>query len=1016
MVFTGDSGLSEISGNLSAGCAAPFVGRVSELRVADRCLSEALDGCGGVLLIAGEAGIGKTSLAERIADRARGLGVPVVWGRCVVAEGAPAFWPWRQVLRACLATAATNVPVRPGAEVTDLANLVPALVPPVETDPANRRMPTEPGPARFRLFESVTATVAEAGTAAGLVVVLDDLHWADSSSAQLLAHLGRELAATRVLVVATYRDDEITPESPAGEAVAELRRQRTTVPLRLDGLTEAEVAAQLENTYGQRFDQDVVAGVARRSGGNPFFVTEIGRLLEQASRTGRDVRLAATVLPHGARTLTRKRLGRVGEAVREALRAAAVAGAAIDSGTAAAAAGISVTRMLDALDDALMAGLARRTSTGGFEFAHPLVRDTLVADLPTSLRVEIHRRIAEYLESAHAGELDRHAPALAHHWLGALPAADPRRGISWAERAAAQALDALAYHEAARFYECALGALRHGGLNRVDRVRLLIGRAEALYKAGDVRAAIADAGEAGGEARRAGDPVGMAQAVLTLEEVLDPSWSRTAIRLSQQALTQLGDSQVGLRARLIALLAAHTAILWPEKDNWSVGDDRSEVRSARSVELAELAGTPDALVSALRSRQMVRATPDAVRDRLGLAQRMLTVAEESGDPRAALWGRLCRVDAHCLLGDLGAVEAELARLDEIAALLRQPIADMYVTSANRVLAIGRGRFGDAGRYLARTQRLVADGLYQRLGYHNALVGTHLAALTGDPVFEACTHTLEEQTSTIFDRAGSGRVYLASYYASRGEMDRAAVHYQRLPSWDSWHLPRPSTLPRIEERGRLAALFDDADGATVAYQRLLPWADYFAASGSCQTTFTGSVQLSLGVLAATLGKQDRAAHHLRAAIDANQRAGIPPFEAQARFELARVLSRRGDRDRSEALVLAADAARLAEDLGMAPLRSSAGALAGSLRHTSRAVAPTQLTRRQSEIADLLARGLTNRQIADLLFISERTAENHVKHILHKLGFHNRSQVAAWATANNHTDHQPRLSPEGRHNPH
>jgi DNA-binding CsgD family transcriptional regulator len=983
------------------------VGRVSELRVADRCLSEALDGRGGVLLIAGEAGIGKTSLAERIGDRARAHGAPVVWGRCVVAEGAPAFWPWRQVLRGRLTGAGTDVLARHGADVTELATLVPALVPPPGTDPTNRRTPTEPGAARFRLFESVTATVAEAGAAAGLVVVLDDLHWADSSSARLLAHLGRELAGTRVLVVATYRDDEIAPEGPAGDAVAELRRQRTTVPLRLDGLTEAEVAAQLDNTYGQWFGQDVVAAVARRSGGNPFFVTEIGRLLEQASRAGRDVQLAATMLPHGARTLVRTRVGRVGNAAREPLRAAAVAGVAIDGATAAAAAGLPLTGMLDALDDALAAGLVRRTATGGLEYAHPLVRDALVADLPTALRVEIHHRIAEHLESAHAGELDRHAPALAYHWLGALPAADPRRGIGWAERAAAQALDALDYREAARLYERALGALRHGGLDQTDRVRLLTGRADALCKAGDIRAAIADATEAGEEARRAGDPVGMAQAVLTLEEVLDPSWSRTAVRLGQRALTQLPDCQVGLRARLIALLAVHAAILWPEQDNWSVGEDRSEVRSERSVELAELAGTPDALLSALRSRQRVADTPDGVRDRLGLAQRLLTVAEESGDPRAALWGRLCRVDAHCLLGDLRAAEAELARLEEIAALLRQPIADIHVASANLALAIGRGRFADAGRHLAHAQRLVADGLHQRLGYLNALVGTQLAALTGDPVFEACTHTLEEQTSTIFDRAGSGRVYLASYYASRGELDRAAMHYQRLPSWDSWQVPRPSALPRLEERARLAALLDDVDGAAIAYRQLLPWADYFAASGSGQTTFSGSVRLSLGMLASTLGKPDRASHHLRAAVDANQRAALPPFEAQARFELARVLSRRGDRDRSEALVLAGDAARIAEDLGMAPLRSSADALAGSLRHTSRAVAPTRLTRRQSEIADLLARGLTNRQIADVLFISERTAENHVKHILHKLGFHNRSQVAAWATTNNHTDHRPRL---------
>lgn len=1008
-MYAQKSDLSELLGNLSAGGTAPFVGRARELGVADRCLSKALDGRGGVLLVAGEAGIGKTSLVERIADRARGYGTPVVWGRCADSAGAPAFWPWRQVLRGCLATAAADLLACSGADVADLADLVPELVPAPRRGAAGRRMSTGPRAARFRLFEAVTATVAEAGDAAGLVVVLDDLHWADPSSAQLLAHVGRALATMRVLVVATYRDDEVAPEDPVGEAVAELRRQRATVPLRLDGLTEAEVAAQLANTCGRRFDRDVIATVAHRSGGNPFFVTEIGRQLERASRTGRDVRMAATVLPHSARTLVGQRVGRLGEAVREALRAAAVAGTtsdttsdgaidtAIDGATAAAAAGLPLTGMLDALDSALAAGLARRTATRALEFAHPLVRETLVADLPTSRRVEIHRRIAEHLESTHAGELDRHATALAHHWLNALPAADPRRGVAWAERAAAQALDAFAYRDAAGLYERALDALRHGGLDQTDRVRLLTGRADALGKAGDIRAAIADATEAGEGARRAGDPVAMARAVLTLDEVLEPSWSRTAIRLGQRALGQLADSEVGLRARLTALLATHTAILWPEQDDWSGEGESSAARSERSVALAELAGTPDALISALRTRQLVHDTPDGVRDRLGVAQRLLTLAEESGDPRAAVRGRLCRVDAHCLLGDLRAAEAELARLDEITAPPRQPLADMDVTSAHLALAIGRGRFADARRYLADGQRLVDAGLHPRLECLNALVGAQLAALTGDPVFDDSVRTLERWASGDRGQPGSAPVYLAAYHASRGEWDQAALHYGRLPSWDCWHPPRPSTLPRLEERARLAAQLDDVDGATVAYRRLLPWADYFAAAGSGQTTFAGSVHLSLGILAAALGKPDRTTRHLRAAIEANQRAGLPPFEARARFELARVLSRRGDRDRSEALVLAADASRLADELGMAPLRAGADKLAASLRHTSRAVVPTQLTRRQNEIADLLARGLTNRQIADVLFISERTAENHVKHILHKLGFRNRSQVAAWATA-------------------
>ena len=230
----------------------------------------------------------------------------------------------------------------------------------------------------------------------------------------------------------------------------------------------------------------------------------------------------------------------------------------------------------------------------------------------------------------------------------------------------------------------------------------------------------------------------------------------------------------------------------------------------------------------------------------------------------------------------------------------------------------------------------------------------------------------------------------------GDLDRAADHYRGLGAWGSWHPPHFVALVAYNERSRTAACLGDVDGAAVAYERLSRWASYFVASGGGLVALAGSVELALGCLAATLGKIDLAARHLRAAVDANDRAGMPPFEAEARFELARVLSGRSASERSEALVLAADTARAATQLGMQPLRARANRLTESLRPDASRTGTSKLSRREDEVAGLIGRGLTNRQMAEVLHISEKTVENHVQHILQKLELQNRSQVAAWVT--------------------
>jgi len=393
---------------------------------------------------------------------------------------------------------------------------------------------------------------------------------------------------------------------------------------------------------------------------------------------------------------------------------------------------------------------------------------------------------------------------------------------------------------------------------------------------------------------------------------------------------------------------------------------------------------------------MACADPDGVGERLVVAERMLALAAETADPWASVWGHLWHIEAQCQLGDVDAAEAELVPLAQTVERLRQPVANWHLARTRCSLTMGRGRFAEAGRYLDEATKFAHRGIDARGQLTNSIMMAKLWSLTGDPRYGPVISMFENDKRPGSLMAAS--TILAMWHAGRGQMDRALEQYQRLPPWTGWRVPRFVALAALDQRGRVAAILADTDGAAVAYKRLRPWAGYIVVGGTALVAMHGSAQCSLGCLAASLGKTDTAIGHLRAAIAANARAGLPPFEIESRYELAKVLARRGRReDRSEALVLAEDAAHAAARLGMNPLRALAEALVHSLRSPETTSRSTGLTRRELEIAALVARGLTNRQIADVLHVAERTAENHIQHILTKLGFQNRAQIAAWATS-------------------
>ena len=445
-----------------------FVGREPELAVLAAQVRAACRGQGRVVLIGGEPGIGKTRVAQEASARAAAAGWRCVRARASEDEGCPPYWLFRQVVRD---VAAIHDP-RAGQRA-DLAIVAPGLW----------RQAVEPGaPAerRFEMFESVREFLADAAAGTGLLVVLDDLHWADVPSLRLLRHLAAGIGTARLLVLATYRDTESAGRDELRAFLAALAREDAVSRIRLAGLTQDQVACQLAAITGSQVAPEVAAAVSRRTHGNPFFVAELGRLVGSG----------ASGLPEAVRDAVRARLGALTPGCQAMLCPAAVLGAAIDPSAVAVVTQRDVGTVLACLDEAAAGGLV--TSGGGWQFSHDLIRETALLELPTADRLTAHARMAGYLRC----RADAVPAVVAHHLLESLPTGDAALAARWAERAAAAAMAHLAWEDAAGFYDRALRAA--AGQGAADRCRLLRGLGVAQLRSFDLAAATVQHHHGGG--------------------------------------------------------------------------------------------------------------------------------------------------------------------------------------------------------------------------------------------------------------------------------------------------------------------------------------------------------------------------------------------------------------------------------------------------------------------------------------------------------------------------------------
>lgn len=435
----------------------PFVGRERAVEAVAAALAAMLAGQSRIVLVSGEAGIGKTRLVEELAARAEQEGAIIVWGATYEDEGAPAFLPWVQVFDDLAAADPAGLAAALAADGPILTQVFPSLkelLDDVQPPPA-----LDAAEARFQLFEAVSRVLVRVAARRPLAVVLDDLHWADVASLQLAQFVAGRLTSARVLLVATYRHVDPLPGPALTETLGALSRHAGLVRLALEGLSAPEVEAFLVQTSGPDTPHELAAAVWARTEGNPFFVRELARLLT-AERRLTDGPADALAVPPGVLDVIRRRLVRLPQATNELLTLGAVAGRTFDLGVVAEAAGVDADLAVDLVDSAVASGvvLEDQASFGRYRFSHALVQEAIYRELPAVRRARLHTRIGQALERHASGRGAR--VELAHHFAQAAPVIGPDKAVEYALGAAGDALASLAFEAAEDYLRQALALVK----------------------------------------------------------------------------------------------------------------------------------------------------------------------------------------------------------------------------------------------------------------------------------------------------------------------------------------------------------------------------------------------------------------------------------------------------------------------------------------------------------------------------------------------------------------------------
>lgn len=849
-----------------------LVGRTAELAELGSAVQGASAGRGQLVLLSGEAGVGKTALIEATAEHAREAGLLVLRGRCWSGDGIPPCWPWTQVLRAALPRAPESWPPRQ----PELAPLVPELAPDGATAPD---LPA--GPARFRLYDAVRGALADLARHRPVLVVLDELDAAAPPTLELLHLLSHELDGLPLSVVGAYRPLGARRDAQVDRMLAAVSREAVLLPLA--GLGEADVAALLARTGGEP-DPALVRRVREATAGNALLVTELAGGLTGRSRTRTPEPLPLSERLRGA---VRRRLEPLDHAARTLLGPAAVLGTEVDAGRLGALLGMPRGPVLEALGEAIDAGLLDEVvdRPGRFRFRHAIVQQAVLADLSPAERADLHLRAAAAIEERHARDIEPHLAALARHYAAGAPD-DVTRAVEVSVRAARRAAELLELDEAAALWRLALDQAGRGGADRLERCDLLRSLGDALGRAGDNVAARRTFLEAARVARAAGDDARFAWAVLGCGGGASTPTTGVVdgplVDLLGEALERIGPEQPVIRSALLGRLAMERCTVDPRETLERLVDE--------AVDLARRTGDRAALGRALNARYHALWHLDDVEGRLADATHILDVARDADDPDLALRALAWRVVAFLELGDAASADREIGVHARLADALAQPYHRWMARVLQGMRALLEGRFGEAERHadaalelgarLDATDRDTSTGPNARLVHgvqHFALrheqgrlpeLARPVDRLTRDhpdvPVWR-CAQALLRLRSGRVDEAREALALLSRH------------GFQDIPADGSW-------LVAVTLLAEVAAGLGDVDAARALTGLLTPHAERVVVS-SRGASCNGAVAHHLGVLAAARGEHEAAVHHLERALVVHESIGARPAGVRTRLALA-----------------------------------------------------------------------------------------------------------------------------------
>jgi tetratricopeptide (TPR) repeat protein len=850
----------------------PLVGRVRELQELLDSLADAADGRGGVHLVLGDPGVGKTRLAAALGDRAKALDATVIWTRGW-GRAAPAYWPWVEVVRSlCDGVDGEQLRRELGSGALELLRLAPELA---ERLPGAQR-PAEAAAtagaensdiARFSLFDALVALLRSRSAERPVVVIIDDLQAVDEGSLLALDFVSRMLRDAAVLLVVTMH--ERTPRRTPGAQAALANIGRAGRRLALGGLMRDDVAELIELTSGAAAPARLTDAVHAVTEGNPFFTREILALLLAEGRL--DDPPDELPLPDGVRETIRRRLAPLSQDELATLGLAAIIGRNFNLATLERASSLDRDAVVAALDSGAELGLvvAMTGAVGQYRFGHGLIVETLVADMPAAVRMTAHRAVGEALEHVYRGAIESHLAELAHHFLSGAPRGDLAKAVDYAERAARRALDNLAYEQAAELFAHALEALEMLAPDVPRRAALLLGLGSAESRAGrpSARATFEAAVQA---ARSIGADDILARAALgSAPFALTPGFVDDAhVALLREALDRIAPDDSPLRVRLLGSLA--TALYWSD------AAPRRARLAREAIDMARRLGDDLTLAFALSSAQLATLGPDTTHQSLWWLQTLFALSDRGGESVMTLAARSRHIDT-------------LLELDELAA------ADIAIETLQRLAHDSRDRRAGAFVPLHRARRASLEGRFEeahRLVSEVAAISGELSAST-IPITVASQRVVltwqEHGVASILDHVRAyadgapampcWRAGLAAALAASGRAAEARLEYDRLAADGFAPLPRDNLwLCAMALLTETVSALQLSAGAAAIYAELAPFAGRNIVLPTA--AFLGPVEMWLGILARVEGRHAKALEHLATARASATRNG-------ARWSLDRI---------------------------------------------------------------------------------------------------------------------------------